>query len=140
MLSIDSSLLIYAHRSTLPEHRRAVEIIEELAGFEEGWGIPFPCIAEFWTVVTHPRSKHASTPHEANAFLNNLWRAGAAMLDPKPGIAGRLTTLASDLKLGGPRIFDLQIALISFEAGAQEIWTNDRGFPRIPGLRVRHPL
>lgn len=138
MIAIDSNLLIYAHWSTLPQHKRAVEIIDEATGVEGGWGIPLPCIGEFWTVVTHPAAKPSSPPHEANAFLNNLWQAGAAMLDPKPGIAGRLTTLASDLKLGGPRIFDLQIALISFEAGAREIWTNDRGFPRIAGLSVRH--
>jgi hypothetical protein len=52
----------------------------------------------------------------------------------------RLAQLASDLKIQGPRIFDLQIALVSFEGGASEIWTHDRGFVSLPGLPARDPL
>jgi len=40
----------------------------------------------------------------------------------------------------GPRIFDLQIALTAFENGATEIWTHDRNFLSLPGLRVRDPF
>ena len=38
------------------------------------------------------------------------------------------------------RLFDLQIALTAVENGAREIWTHDRNFLSLPGLRVRDPL
>jgi hypothetical protein len=47
---------------------------------------------------------------------------------------------ACDLKIQGRRIFDLQIALASLEAGATEIWTHDRNFVSLPGLPVKDPL
>lgn len=40
---------------------------------------------------------------------------------PGGGFALRLTRLADDLSVSGPRIFDLQIALAAFEAGATEL-------------------
>ena len=52
----------------------------------------------------------------------------------------RLTRVAGDRKIEGSRIFDLQIALVSFEGGASEIWTHDRHFVSLPGLPARDPL
>jgi predicted nucleic acid-binding protein len=47
---------------------------------------------------------------------------------------------ATSLKVRGKRIFDLQIAVIAYEHGAQEIWTHDRNFVTIPGVKVKDPL
>lgn len=59
---------------------------------------------------------------------------------PGTGFDGRLLQLAVDLKVAGTRIFDLQIALTVFEHGASELWTHDRSFVKLPGLRLIHPL
>jgi predicted nucleic acid-binding protein len=48
--------------------------------------------------------------------------------------------IAEDLKIKGPRIFDLAIALTAYEAGAGELWTHDSRFQSVPGLRVVLPL
>lgn len=56
------------------------------------------------------------------------------------GFDDRLLQLAVDLDVAGPRIFDLQIALTAFEHGAAELWTHDRNFVKIPGLRLVQPL
>jgi hypothetical protein len=55
---------------------------------------------------------------------------------PGTGFDERLLQLAVDLDVSGPRIFDLQIALTAFEHGAAELWTHDRNFVKIPGLRL----
>jgi predicted nucleic acid-binding protein len=47
---------------------------------------------------------------------------------------------AADRNVRGPRIFDLQIALTALDNGAREVWTHDRAFVSIPGLRVHDPL
>jgi hypothetical protein len=141
MIALDTNVLIYAHRSAVPEHRAALRAIEKVAESASGWGIAFPCIAEFWAVVTHPSSSgRPSRPEEAQAFLDQLADAGARMLYARSGAMVRLCKLARQLDVQGPRIFDLQIGLICQEGGAKEIWSHDRNFIAVPGLMVTDPL
>jgi len=141
MIALDTNLLVYAHRSGLPEHRPAQRAVEKACLNPKGWAIPVFCAAEFWAVVTHPSgSPRPSQAEEARGFLAELSAAGAKVLYPRDGFMERLAQLATDLKIQGPRIFDLQIALVSFEGGASEIWTHDRRFVSLPGLPARDPL
>lgn len=93
-------------------------------------------------MVTHPESAGGgSPPAKARDFLRALvLEAGARVWTPQEGHWERVTRLAEDLGVRGPRIFDLQIALVAFENGAAEIWTHDRGFLAFPGLGLRDPL
>ncbi len=142
MIAIDTNLLVYAHRAGLPEHRAARQAIERAAGVGEGWGIAQPTIVEFWSVVTHPSAMgRPSTATEAKAFLQALVHDGGGHVWlPSPGFENRLLDAAADANVKGPRIFDLQIALLSLEHGAREIWTHDSHFVTAPGLRVIDPL
>jgi len=142
MIAIDTNLLIYAHRASLPEHGSARRAIQKASQDRRGWGIAIPCIAEFWSVVTHPAASGApSTAEQARDFLRALiLEAGAAVWMPQQGFWERLARLAADLHVQGPRIFDLQIALTAFENGASELWTRDRSFVAFPGLVIQDPL
>ena len=142
MIAIDTNLLVYAQRRHTPEHQDARRAIERASTDSRGWGIPLPCIAEFWCVVTHPASSGGPSPSkEARGFLHALAGSGGASIwTPGTGFWERLTQLASDLKIAGARVFDLQIALIALENGATEIWSHDRAFAGVPGLQVRDPL
>lgn len=142
MIAVDTNLLIYAHRSLMPEHRLARATLAHLAGVGSGWGIALPSIVEFWSVATHPAAAgKPSSVEEARAFIGRLLTdAGAQLLLPGPGFASRLISAAAQLEITGPRVFDLQIALIALEHGATEIWTHDRNFVSVPGLPVRDPL
>lgn len=93
-------------------------------------------------MVTHPsRSGRPSTAAQASAFIQSLISEGDAQVWlPGPDLVDQLMQLAVELKIAGPRIFDLEIALTAFENGAREIWTHDRNFVAIPGLRVVDPL
>ena len=142
MIAIDTSLLVYAQRRHTPEHLRARRAIERASADRRGWGIPLPSIAEFWCVVTHPASAGGPSPaKDARGFLQALvGTGGAGIWTPAAGFWDRLTQLASDLKIVGARVFDLQIALIALENGATELWSHDRNFAGLPGLTVRDPL
>lgn len=142
MIAIDTNLLVYAHRRGVPQHRAARSAIERAAGDPRGWGIALQSVGEFWSVVTHPAaSRGASSTAQATAFLRNLNAdAGMIVWSPGTGFDDRLLQLAGDLEISGPRIFDLQIALTVFEHGAAELWTHDRAFVKLPGLRLIHPL
>jgi uncharacterized protein len=142
MIAIDTNLLVYAHRSQVPEHRAAKEAIEKASADPGGWGFTLTNLLEFWSIVTHPSAPpRPSTPAEATAFLQALIRdAEAQIWLPREGFGRRLIEVGSKLRVSGPRIFDLTIALTAFEAGAGEIWTHDRGFQSVPGMRVVFPL
>lgn len=142
MIAFDTHLLVYTHRSGYAEHRAARRACEKATQDLRGWGIPLPCIAEFWNVVTHPSCLGGPSPaKEAKEFLQAMIvENGASVLHPHEGFWERLCRLAADLRVHGPRIFHLQIALTAFENGASEIWTHDRNFTTLPGLQVYDPL
>lgn len=141
MIAIDTNLLVYAHRQRTPHHKQARKAIEAAAAAPAGWGMSAAALPEFWSVVTHPASEgKPSTPAQAAAFVRALIDAGATIWLAGPGFGERLLQAASDLAISGPRIFDLQIALMAFEGGATELWTHDAAFITVPGLRVSDPL
>lgn len=141
MIAIDTNLLVYAHRRRVPEHRTARQAIERAAASAAGWGMALPSVAEFWAVVTHPAIEgRPSTGKQASAFIRSLVDGGAQVWLPGPGFGERLLQAAADLGVLGVRVFDLQIALTAFEAGATELWTHDVRFVAVPGLRVFDPL
>jgi predicted nucleic acid-binding protein len=142
VIAIDTNLLVFAHRGQAPEHKAARAAIEKAAQAPDGWGWTLSNLLEFWSVVTHPSAPpRPSTPAEASAFLQALVRdADANIWLPGEGFDRRLIGLASKLRIKGPRIFDLTIALTAYEAGAREIWTHDLGFQSVPGLRAAFPL
>lgn len=140
MIAIDTNLLVYAHRGSLTEHRAARRALER-AMDAGGWGITQPTAAEFWSVVTHPASTgRPSTPSQARAFLRALFEAGAQYWLPVAGFGERFLRIAAELGISGPRVFDLQIAAIAHENGARELWSHDRNFMTVAGLRVVDPL
>jgi predicted nucleic acid-binding protein len=139
LIALDTNLLVYAHRTEAPEHRAATAAMEQAA--RGPWGLPFPVVAEFWTVVTsRAAGPRPASPKEAGAFLDDLWSAGARPLLPSLQLAIEVGQWARKLEVRGPRIFDLQIGLIALENGARELWTHDAGFVAVPGLKVRDPL
>ena len=142
MIAVDTNLLIYAHRAALPEHCAARRAIETACRDTRGWGIPLPCAFEFWSVVTHPSCAGGpSAPSAALAFIESLVStAGARILQPGANFLQRCLEIASNLSVGGVRVFDLQIGLLALEAGVTELWTHDAAFVALPGLRVSDPL
>ena len=142
MIAIDTNLLVYAHRRHAAEHAAAQRAIERASADARGWGIALPCIAEFWCVVTHPAISGGPSPSkDARGFLRRLISDGGANIwIPGTGFGERLLQLANDLKIAGPRVFDLQIALTARDNGGSELWSHDRGFSNLPGLVLRDPL
>jgi predicted nucleic acid-binding protein len=142
MIALDTNLLAYAHRSATAEHQSAQKAIEKAVAHPSGWGIPLPCVAEFWMVVTHPSCRGGpSSSALARRFLTALIDSGNGQIwHPAPGFGLRLAHAASAREVSGARIFDLQIAMIAAENGATQLWTHDKAFVAVPGLRVIDPL
>lgn len=142
MIAVDTNLLVYAHRAGVPQHAVTVSAFERMIDDSTGWGIPFPCLAEFWSVVTHPACVGgSSTTEEAATFLLRFLEDGGGVVWQAGAESGtRLIQLARQMGVTGARIFDLQISLAAVENGATEIWSHDRNFVAVPGLAVVDPL
>jgi predicted nucleic acid-binding protein len=82
-----------------------------------------------------------SSGSEATAFIRALLdQGGAELWQPGPVFGRRLLQLATERRIRGSHIHDLQIALTAFDNGATEIWSHDQSFASVPGLPVRDPL
>ncbi|MEO6969168.1 MAG: TA system VapC family ribonuclease toxin [Rhodanobacteraceae bacterium] len=141
MIAVDTNLLVYAHRADMPQHADAVEALRSLAEGSAPWAIAWPCVHEFFAVVTSARFKPASTPKHAWAAICNIAASPSLRLIGE-GV-NHLQWLARMVERGdvrGAMIHDARIAAICLAHGVNELWTADRDFARFPELKTRNPL
>jgi uncharacterized protein len=142
VIAVDTNLLVYAHREDSEWHQRALAVLLELANGNQRWSIPWPCVHEFFAIVTHPRIYlQPSTPAQATATID-AWSESPALefLHESPTYWGTLTRLIDTGRIRGPMIHDARIAAICLDNGATELLSADRDFSRFAGLVVRNPL
>jgi len=142
VIAVDTNILVYAHRPESEWHRQAKESIVSLCEGADLWAIPWPCVHEFLSVVTHQRIYTPPTPVDRAFQQLQAW-LGA----PSARLIGEskdhLVTLEQILhagKLSGAAVHDARIAAICASHGVKELWSVDRGFSRMPAVRVRNPL
>lgn len=142
MIAVDTNLLVYSHRKDSRWHESSFRTVEVLANGREAWAIPWPCIHEFYSIVTHPRIyAPSSTPAQALAQLR-AWRESPALnlLAEDDDYWSVLESLIERSSIAGPGIHDARIAALCLRHGVHELLTADRDFSRFPTLSVRNPL
>jgi toxin-antitoxin system PIN domain toxin len=142
MIAVDTNLLVYANREDSPFHRDAIATLRPVVEGAAPWAIPWPCLYEFISVVTHARIYHPPTPlSQAIAFLESLLAAPQVqLLSEGPGSFEKLRELSLAGKVAGARIHDARIAALCLHHGISELWSADRDFSVFPQLRVRNTL
>lgn len=142
MIALDTNLLVYAHRADSPFHAAAALRVRQLSEGRAAWGIPWPCLHEFYAIATHPRVySPPSMAHEAVRQID-LWLESPTLLVLAENEAHwpQLRELIGKAKLRGPMVHDARIAAICLSHGVRELWSVDRDFSRFPGLHSRNPL
>jgi len=142
MIALDTNILVYAHRRDSAFHVPALETLARLGNGTAHWAIPWPCVHEFLSVVTHPRIYLPPTPIEtALDFLENwLQSKSLFLLSEGDTHFGQLSRLAREAKLAGPRVHDARIAALCIAHAVEVLLTADRDFSRFPALKTRNPL
>jgi hypothetical protein len=142
MIAVDSNLLVYAHREDSPWHHAAYARIAELAEGSAAWAIPWPCIHEFLSIVTHPRIYAPPTPLEKAIDQVEAWleSPNLVLLSESEGYWPQLRSLLQTGRVSGPQVHDARIAALCQQHGVSELWTIDKDFSRFPGSIVRNPL
>jgi len=142
MIALDTNLLIYAHRQDSPFHGAAQGVVAALAEGRASWAIPWPCLHEFFAIATHARIySPPSTPDQASRQIE-AWLASPSLLllAENERHWPQLRGLIDQTRVQGPMVHDARIAALCLSHGVRELWSADRDFSRIPGLRVRNPL
>ncbi len=121
MIAVDSNLLIYAHKLGSPFQIAAAETIDFLRRQSGPWAIPWPCIHEFISIVTHPGIyKPASTLAQALEFADSLFASRQLhLLAESPGYFEKLREISMAARLKGPRIHDARIAALCLHHGVK---------------------
>jgi len=138
LTAVDTSILVRAHRSDLPQHDEALSRLRSLAEGLLPWHLPVFCLGEFVRVVTHPKIfERPSTLDEAMSALHGLLESPTLRI-LSPGL--RYPELFDQaLRAGDARgnlAFDAQIVALCWEHGIPRILTLDRDFHRFPNLQV----
>jgi len=142
MIALDTNLLVYAHRRDSPFHAAAKKLVGDLAAGQTAWAIPWPCLHEFYGIVTRARVfSPPSTPDEGMRQID-IWLEAPALHLLAEGAThwAQLRELIVRAKVQGPLMHDARIAALCLSHGVRELWSADRDFSRFPALRTRNPL
>ncbi|MFF5213316.1 type II toxin-antitoxin system VapC family toxin [Streptosporangium sp. NPDC000396] len=142
MIAVDTNILVYAHRRDSRFHDGAVSAVKALAEGRASWAIPWPCVHEFFSIVTHPRVyAPPSTSMEAFAQIDAwLGSPSLVVIGEADNHWEALRSLLEAGKIVGPMVHDARIAALCATHGIRELWTVDRDFSRFPELVTRNPL
>lgn len=142
MIALDTNVLVYAHRTDSPHHGAALAALTALATGSAPWGLPYPCVHEFLSIVTHPRIY--DPPSELALALQAVRRLaelpGCVTLHESTDHLSILAGLLERSGAVGPKVHDARVAAICLGHGVRELWSADRDFSYFPALRTRNPL
>ncbi len=143
MLAVDTNILVYAHRREASEHAAAAELVRRLAEGSRSWALPWPCVYEFFSVVTNRRiwKESASTPAQAwdqiEAWLGS---PSLRLLGETSEFATLLRPLLTLPRVRGGVVHDARVAALCLAHGVEALLTRDRDFSLFSELRTRDPL
>ena len=142
MIALDTNLLVYAHRAENQFHVSAAVCVKSLAEGRSTWAIPWPCLHEFYAVVTNRRIFAMPTPPMVAVKQVDAWLESPSLvlLAENSKHWMQLRELIGGAGLEGPMVHDARIAALCLTHGVSELWSADRDFGRFPVLRTRNPL
>jgi toxin-antitoxin system PIN domain toxin len=142
VIAVDTNLLVYAHREDSEFHFIAAQRLEDLAQGKATWGLPWPCVHEFFSIVTHPRIFEPPTPQKSALDQIEAWleSPSVALLSETGTHWTELRALLMSGKVTGPMVHDARVAAICLQHGVRQLWSSDRDFGRFPALTVVNPL
>jgi uncharacterized protein len=142
LIAVDTNILVYAHRRDSDWHEPAAACLRDLAEGTASWALPWPCLHEFFSIVTHERIySPPTTPTQALEQIG-AWLDSPSVV-PLSETEGYWNVLAHVLRKSkgtGPRVHDGRIAALCIHHGVRELLSADRDFSRFGELKARNPL
>lgn len=142
MIAVDTNILVYAHRRESRYHEACADLMRACSEGSQRWSIPWPCVYEFFSVVTNVRiwKEHASTPQQASAQIRAWMQSPSLMLlSETPAFAEQLLPLMQLPRVRGGVVHDARIAALCLAHGVDALFTKDRDFQLFAKLVTRDP-
>jgi toxin-antitoxin system PIN domain toxin len=142
VIALDTNILVYAHRKDSEFHQAASTLLRALAESAQPWSITWPCVHEFFSIVTHPRIFRPPTPTERALEQIDAWLESPSLvlLAETSKHWPSLRAMIANAKISGPKVHDARIAALCQQHGVRELLSADRDFSRFPQIAVRNPL
>jgi toxin-antitoxin system PIN domain toxin len=142
VIAVDTNILVYAHRDESPFHDAASRRLAELAEGIASWAVPWPCLHEFLSVVTHPRVFAPPTPLERALDQIEAWMESPSLvlLSESGAHWATLRQMLVGGRIAGPQVHDARVAALCRQHGVRELWSADRDFSRFGGINLVNPL
>jgi len=142
MIAVDANVLVYAHRPDSVFHSEARTAVRALAEGNSTWALPWPCLHEFFGVVTNPRLFLEPTPAMVALDQIAAWAESPSvrLLAETPRHLRTLSLVLKSSEVLGPAVHDAKIAAICLDHGVRQLLTMDRDFSRFPALTTRSLL
>jgi len=142
MVAVDTNILVYAHRADSAWHRRADEVLTELAEGASAWAIPWPCVYEFYAIATHAKIYNPPTPpHDALTQIGYwLESPTLVLLHEDEGFWNALRPVLQGSAAQGGVVHEARIAALCLHHGVRKLLSADRDFSRFPSLVTENPL
>ena len=143
MIAIDTNLLVCAHRRESSLHPQAAKLMQTYAEGSDPWAVPWPCLYEFFSVVTNPKiwQEAASSPDEAARQIH-AWTASPSvrLLHETEDFLATLDSYLRLPKVRGPIVHDARVAALCVAHGVTQLLTRDRDFQLFHNLTTRDPF
>lgn len=142
MTAVDTNILVYAHRADATWHAPADAVVTALAEGGAPWAIPWPCLYEFYAVVTHPRIYSPPTPAPDALEQIRCWLESPSLilLHEGEGFWDTLEPVLDRSAVQGGAVHDARIAALCLRHGVRALLSADRDFSRFPELVTENPL
>jgi len=142
MIAVDTSVLALAVNRHAPDHPRAAAALEALVNGDEPWALPWPVVAEFVALVTHPHgTPRPLSGGEALGYVRELLASASVIaLGPTDRHADTLAALLAGTEPDSGMPPGLVVAAVLREHGVRELLTADRGMRRYAFLDLVDPL
>jgi toxin-antitoxin system PIN domain toxin len=143
MIAVDTNVLVYAHRREATEHAVATRTLAELAVGRDTWAIPWPCLYEFFSVVTNRRIWRDAASTQAQAWRQiEAWLGSPSvrLLSETDDFASVLRELALRPRVTGAAVHDARVAALCLAHGVETLLTRDRDFSYFPELSTMNPF
>lgn len=141
MFTIDTNVLVYAHREEFGVHDKAKKLLNKIAQSYDPWVLLWPCIYEFIRIITHPKLFHPPTPVDLGLeAVKSLHNACTAILGETKQHHKWFMSIISETKCKGNHVFDAHIAALMREHGIDEIITSDKDFYQFSWIKVIKPF
>ena len=141
MIAVDTNLLVYAHRADMPQHEIAREIVSRLVEGDRLWGLPWPCVHEFFSSVTRGTWKTPTLPLQAWRVMERIVASPSVqLLGEGSNHLEVMSRLVESGRIKGAMIHDARIAAICISHGINELWTSGRDFSLFPELKIYNPF